>query len=123
MARPVISPRVPFAMVRPWTSLPAMEHRARKTESAARRARTRTPRSGPSKSMALSAMRAAEIAWPQEPMSQARLRCACAVTQGVSAACGSIEPDSRIGTSSEVKAAGTPAAVKSQGRTVLAATI
>ena len=82
-----------------------------------------TPSRAPSKSMALSAMSAAEAAWPHEPMSQARLRFACAVTQGVSAACGSIEPDSRIGTSSEVNAGGTPAAVNNHGSTVFAATI
>ena len=123
VARPVILPRRPLEIVRPCTSLPASEHNERNNAWAARRIRMTAPSGVPSRSNALSAMSPAAMAWPHEPMSHTRLRERFEVTHGLKNACGSIEPDSRMGTRNEVITAGTPAAPKSHGSTVFGATI
>ena len=101
----------------------APEQMARNRARQARKNRVVMPRSVPLKSNAHTAMRAAEIAWPHEPISHTFLREAWDVTHGLSANCGNIEPDSRIGTRKDVNTAGTPAAVNIQARTVFGATI
>ena len=123
VARPVMRPRRPFDTVRPCTSLPEIEHSARKIESAASRMTIATPKAAPLSSAAESAISPADAAWPHEPTNHTHFRERCDVTQGLSAACGSIEPDSRIGTKNAVNRAGTPAAVNSHGNTVFVATI
>ena len=122
VARPVMSPRWPLEIVRPWTSLPAMEQMERNTACTASRTMTAMPSALPSSNSALSAMPAEASAWPHEPINQTRLRELCDVTHGLKNACGSIEPDSRIGTRNDVNAAGTPAALNSHGSTVFGAT-
>lgn len=77
------------------------------------------PRRGPRTSTAAAAIIAAHTPWPTEPSTHRRLRAGWDTTHGVRAACGSMEPDSRKGTSRPVKKPGTPAALNSQGRTVL----
>ena len=53
------------------------------------------------------------------PSNQMGLRIARARTQPPRASCGSIDPDSRMGTSSEIMARGAPTAVMTQVSTVL----
>ncbi|WP_202817127.1 hypothetical protein [Serinicoccus sp. CUA-874] len=122
VAAPVTCPRCPFGTVRPCTSLAAMEHRHRASAKSARARSTASPAMIPSSSRAAPAIATVARAWPPAPTIQTRVRRRCATTHGVRAACGSMDPDSRIGTSSPTSAAGAPTTASSQGSTVLALT-
>lgn len=111
---------VPLLTARPKTSFPESEDKERKIARQAKSATTVTPSEDPLSANAASAMSAAQSACPSEPNIQICFRDSCDVTQPRSAACGSIANDSRTGTSKPENAAGTPAAVNNQGKTVLA---
>src|SRR5699024_8845110 len=57
------------------------------------------------------------------PVTNTHLRRRTRTTSGVRNACGSIDPDSRIGTSSPTSAAGTPSTWNTHGSTVEALTV
>src|SRR5690625_3105200 len=120
---PLIWPRWPLGTVRPWTSLEAIEHRLRPSEKTASAASTAMPAARPRPTAAVSAIAPTATACTTAPATNTRERRRTRSTTGVSSAWGSIEPDSRMGTSSPVNPAGTPRVWKSQGSTVEAPTI
>jgi len=110
-------------MVLPWTSLEAIEHRHRPSANAASPTRITTPATRPSPSAAVPAITPAEAACTRAPEMNTHLRNRTRTMSGVRNACGSIESDSRIGTSRPVSATGTPRALNIHGSTVEALTI
>ena len=118
VARPVIWPRWPFGMVRPCTSFEPMEHSDRPSAKTARAARTTTAAAVPSRAAAASAITSAITPCVMEPATHTDFRCARRFTHGVSAACGNIDSDSRMGTSNAMARPGAPCAVNSHGNTV-----
>jgi hypothetical protein len=83
---------------------------------------TAIPAATPEAVAATSAIAAVASAWPAAPVTQIHLRSRWRSTHGARAACGSIEPDSRIGTSRAISEDGAPRETSSQARTVLALT-
>ena len=122
-ARPLICPRCPFGIVRPWTSFEAIEHSARAVAKPASARMTATPSATLSRNNVARPISAAATACPNAPAIQTVVRRDRDFTHGVSAACGSIEPDSRTGTSMAMKKPGAPAECSNHGNNVFAATI
>ena len=123
VARPTICPRSPDGMVRPCTSFDAIEHRHRPSENTTSAARIPTPAAVPCPSAAIAAITATDTACTAAPVTKTHFRRRTRTTSGVRNACGSIDPDSRIGTSRPTKAAGTPRTWNSHGSTVEALTV
>lgn len=123
VASPLIWPLSPLGIVLPCTSFDEIEPRHRPREKTASAAMMRMPAVRPSASAAVPAMKATAAAWIRAPATNTHLRCVARRTIRVRRACGSIEPDSRIGTSTPVSEAGTPRTANSQGRTVDGLTI
>ena len=81
-----------------------------------------SPAASPRRFSTTAAMPASVTPCTTLPALHSSLRRSCARTQAAMTSCGSSEPDSRIGTSQEIQAAGAPSAVIIQGSTVLALT-
>jgi hypothetical protein len=123
VASPLTCPRCPLGMVRPSTSLEAIDDNERASAKTASAPTMPQPATAPVVVAARTAMATTVMAWPTAPATQTHLRTGRLRTQGTRAAWGSIEPDSRTGTSIAAAAAGAPTVASSQASTVFGSTI